>query len=242
MYKGKTVSVVMSTYKEKDSIRQCIDDFFLTDLVDEVIVVNNNAIDGTNEEVLKTNAKLIFQPKQGYGHGFQMGLASAIGDFLVMCEPDGTFTPSEIEKLLVYTDIMDVVQGSRTSSTHILDGANMGHFLKYGNFFVAKITQWLFPGAATNLSDCGCTFRLFTRGAYERIKPYFRCGGSAFGMELSLLCLRARLSMCEIPIRYGRRVGQSSVTGNSWQTLKLGFTMMIMVIKHRLEEYFKNIS
>ena len=105
MYKGKTVSVVMSTYKEKDSIRQCIDDFFLTDLVDEVIVVNNNAIDGTNEEVLKTNAKLIFQPKQGYGHGFQMGLASAIGDFLVMCEPDGTFTPSEIEKLLVYTDI-----------------------------------------------------------------------------------------------------------------------------------------
>jgi hypothetical protein len=136
---------------------------------------------------------------------------------------------------------MEVVQGSRTSSTHILDGANMGLFLKYGNFFVAKMAQWLFPGAATSIGDCGCTFRLFSRASYERIRPYFQCGGSAFGMELSLLCLRARLSMCEIPISYGPRVGQSSVTGNSWQTLQLGFTMIFMVIKHRIEEYFNNI-
>ena len=129
----------MSTYNEKDSIRQCINDFFLTGLVDEVVIVNNNAVEGTTEEVEKTAAKQVFESKQGYGYGFQRGLATASSDFLVMCEPDGTFMPSDIEKLLAYTDMMDVVQGSRTTATHVIDGANMGMFLKYGNFLVAKI-------------------------------------------------------------------------------------------------------
>jgi glycosyltransferase involved in cell wall biosynthesis len=239
MHRSKTVSVVMSTYGEKNSIRQCIDDFFLTGLVDEVIVVNNNAVDGTSEEVGKTKARQIFETKQGYGHGFQTALANATGDTLIMCEPDGTFTPSDIEKLLAYSDIMDVVQGSRTSSTHIMSGANMGLFLKYGNYLVAKIAQYLFLETASCLSDCGCTFRLFSRKAYQHIRPHFRCGGSAFGMELTLLCLRSRLPMCEIPLRYGQRVGQSSVTGNFWQTLIVGFSMISLVFKHRIEEFVR---
>jgi len=234
MYKGNTVSVVMSTFNERKSIRQCIEDFFSTGFVDEVIIVNNNAIEGTAEEVDKTKAMQHYQPEQGYGHGFQMALESATGDFLVMCEPDGTFTPSDIEKLLAYTDFMDVVQGSRTSSTHILDGANMGLFLKYGNFFVAKLAQWIFPESASNLSDCGCTFRLLSRDAYRRISPYFRCGGSAFGMELTLLCLRCRIPMCEIPLHYGKRIGESTVTGSFWKTLSLGLYMFIMILQHRL--------
>ena len=242
MYKGKTVSVVMSTYNEKESIKRCIDKFFLTQLVDEVIVVNNNAVDGTTEEVQKTNAVLLYQSEQGYGHGFQMALESATGDFLVMCEPDGTFTPSDVEKLLAYTDFMEVVQGSRTSSTHILNGANMGLFLKYGNFFVAKFAQWIFPEAASNLSDCGCTFRLISRDAYRRISPHFRCGGSAFGMELTLLCLRCRIPMCEIPLRYGERIGNSTVTGSLGKTLSLGLHMITMILLHRLYEFMSPLA
>ena len=69
MYKGNTVSVVMSTFNERESIRQCIEDFFSTGFVDEVIIVNNNAIEGTAEEVDKTNAMQHYQPEQGYGHG-----------------------------------------------------------------------------------------------------------------------------------------------------------------------------
>ena len=50
------VSVVLMTYAERDSIRSVIEGFFDTGVVDEVLVVNNNAQDGTVEEVEKTSA------------------------------------------------------------------------------------------------------------------------------------------------------------------------------------------
>ena len=49
MWKGEKVSLVFSTYNEKDSIRQCIEDFSKTKVVDEIIVVNNASTDGTQD-------------------------------------------------------------------------------------------------------------------------------------------------------------------------------------------------
>ena len=231
----------MSTYNEKDSIRQCIDDFFATGFVDEVIIVDNNAVEGTVDEVKKTKATLIHEAKQGYGHGFQRALSEAKGDLLVMCEPDATFLPADIEKFLAFSGNVDVVQGTRTVTVFIFEYANMGFFLKNGNYLVAKAIQFLFIRRAPHLSDCGCTFRLLSREAYEHVKPFFRCGGSAFGMELSLLCIRSGLRMCQIPIQYGKRVGQSSVTGSFRKTLAVGFTMIGMILYHFVEDLFRPI-
>lgn len=242
MYKNKSVSVVMSTYNEKDSIREIVDGFFETGYVDEVIVVDNNAAEGTVEEVQKTKATLIHEPKQGYGHGFQAGLAAATGDILVMCEPDATFFPDDLPKYLVYSDQLDVVLGSRTNATMILEGANMGLFLKYGNYFVAKLAQYLFPLTAPHLSDCGCTYRLMTRKAYETLQPHFQEGASAFGFELSMLTLRCGLNVCEIPIRYGERVGESAVTGDFWKTFQLGCKMINMCFVHWWKEKIQPIK
>jgi len=47
MWKNKSISIVLPTYNEKDSIARDINDFFETGYVDEVIVVNNNAVEGT---------------------------------------------------------------------------------------------------------------------------------------------------------------------------------------------------
>jgi len=236
MYNGKTVSVVMSTYNEKDSIKNCISRFLASDFVDEVIVVDNNAVDGTCDEVQETNAKIFHEPKQGYGYGFQKALRKATGDMLIMCEPDGTFYPEDLLKFLAYTDCMEMVQGSRTNATMIFNKANMGLFLKYGNYFVAKLAEFLFLQSAPNLSDCGCTFRLMTRKAYTLIQPMFRQRGSAFGLEITLLALRTRIPMCQIPIRYDERVGKSSVTGSFWKAFLLGLHMIGLIFFHFLED------
>ena len=60
MWRKKTVSVILPTYNEKDSIAQVINEYFNTGYVDEVIVVNNNAVSGTKEIVEKTNARQVF--------------------------------------------------------------------------------------------------------------------------------------------------------------------------------------
>ena len=56
MYNGKTISVIFPTYNEKDSIEKVINDFDALGIVDELIVINNNAAEGSSEEVAKTSA------------------------------------------------------------------------------------------------------------------------------------------------------------------------------------------
>ena len=80
MWNDKRVSVVLMTYAERDSIRSVIEDFFGTGLVDEVLVVDNNAEPGTAEEVRRTPARLVHEPRQGYGHATRRGLLEASGD------------------------------------------------------------------------------------------------------------------------------------------------------------------
>ena len=173
MWKNQSVGVVFSTYNEKESIKQQIDDCFATGFVDEVLVVNNNAVKGTTEEVRKTRAKVLYEKKQGYGYGYQAGLCEAKTDIIIMSEPDATFDhKKDILKLLVYSNEFPVVFGTRTTQALIREGANMGIFLKWGNVFVAKLIEVFFE--TTHLSDVGCTLRLYKRSALRRIMQKFR--------------------------------------------------------------------
>ena len=56
--------------------------------------------------------------------------------------------------------------GSRTVSNFIWDGANMGWFLQWGNWAVAKTIEVLFN--TSYLSDVGCTFRVISRDLVPR--------------------------------------------------------------------------
>ena len=232
MWNGKKVSVIFPTYNEKNSIRAAIEEVFATGFVDEVLVVNNNAAPGTSEEVAKTRAREILEPRQGYGQAIRRGFREAAGDYLIVSEPDGTFRGEDVIKLLAYAADFDYVLGTRTTRTMIWEGANMGVFLKWGNWSVAKMAEFLFNSSI--LTDCGCTLRLLSRPAYEKLRPYFTRTRSEFGFELTLLAMRHKVKFMEIPVNYRRRVGVSSVTGSPWRAFKLGMTMIGMVLKFRL--------
>jgi SAM-dependent methyltransferase len=232
MWNGRTVSVVLGTYAERDSIREVIDGFFATGVVDEVLVVNNNAQPGTKEEVERTNARQVFESKQGYGHAYQRGLAEATGELLILAEPDGTFLPRDVVKLLTYSDDCDAVFGTRTTREMIWSGANMGTFLKWGNWAVAKLVEVFFN--TSHLSDVGCTYRLLTRETLEKIQMRFSVGGSHFGPELMLLVITSGASVVEVPVNYLPRVGESSVTGDLGKAIKLGIQMTAFILVFRL--------
>src|ERR1039458_5498625 len=141
MWNGKRESVVLMTYAERDSIREVIESFFETGLVDEVLVIDNNAQAGTADEVSRTKARLVHEPKQGYGHATRRGLIEASGELVVLAEPDGTFLAQDILKLLVYSTECDVVFGTRTTRELIWAEANMARFLRWGNWAVAKLIR-----------------------------------------------------------------------------------------------------
>ena len=232
MWNGQTVSVVLMTYAERDSIRGVIEGFAATGVVDEILVVNNNAQAGTEAEVAATSARQVFESAQGYGHATQRGLAEATGELIILAEPDGTFLPRDVFKLLVYSDDCEAVFGTRTTREMIWRGANMGFFLKWGNWAVAKVVEVLFN--TSHLSDVGCTYRLIHRDLAHRLAPKFTVGGSHFGPELMLLIIVSGARFVEVPVNYLPRVGVSSVTGDLGKAVVLGLQMIGFIVRFRL--------
>jgi glycosyltransferase involved in cell wall biosynthesis len=231
MWNGKRVSVVLMTYAERDSIRDVIEQFYATGYVDEVLVIDNNAQAGTAEEVAKTNARLVHEPKQGYGHATRRGLIEASGDLIVLAEPDGTFLAQDILKLLVYSVECDVVFGTRTTRELIWDDANMAALLRWGNWAVAKMIEALYN--TSHLSDVGCTYRLLRADTARTVAAAMTVGGSHAGAEIMLLTIVSGARFVEVPVNYLPRVGTSSVTGSPAKAIGVGLRMIGLVLKMR---------
>ncbi len=232
MWGDKRVSVVLMTYAERYSIRSVIEGFLETGVVDEVLVVNNNAEPGTSEEVAATPAREVFETKQGYGHASRRGLLEATGDLIVLAEPDGTFLPADINKLLVFSDHCDVVFGTRTTRELIWEGANMEWFLKWGNWGVAKGVEVLFN--TSHLSDVGCTYRLMTRETARLVAEQMKTGGNHAGPEMMLIAITSGARFVEIPVNYLPRIGTSSATGSRLAAIAIGLRMIEMIVRFRI--------
>jgi len=232
VWNEKTVSVVLMTYAERNSIRGVIQGFFETGVVDEVVVVNNNAEEGTAEEVEATPARQVFETRQGYGYATRRGLREAAGDLVLLAEPDGTFLPQDILKMLPYSHECDAVLGTRTTWQMVWVGANMGWFLRWGNWAVAKLVEALFN--TRHLSDMGCSYRLFNRPLADYLADTMKVGESHAGAEILILVVASGSRFVEIPVNYLPRVGSSSVTGNPLKALVLGMRMIWLVLKFRI--------
>ena len=207
MYKGKTVSVVISTYRERNSMRYAIEEFFASGYVDEIIVVNNNAEPGTDDEVKQTKATLIYESRQGYGYGYRAGIQAASGDYIVLCEADGTFAGKDIERFLVFAQDFPVVLGSRTNQSTLLDMQAMNPVRRIVDVIYAKVIEVMF--ATKTLTDIGCTYKLFRKDTLRRLEPYFQTTDSLFATELLLLVVTRRIPFVEIPVTFRPRIGTS---------------------------------
>ena len=231
MWLEQKVSVVLMTYAEKDSIRSVINGFFDSGFVDEVVVVNNNAEPGTSEQISGTGAREVLEPAQGYGHASRRGLREATGDLVVLAEPDGTFRPDDIGKLLVYSGECDAVFGTRTTRELIWHGANMDGYLRWGNWAVAKMIEVVFN--TSHLSDVGCTYRLFTRELADLIAETMQVGGNHAGPEMMLIAITSGARFVEVPVNYLPRVGISSATGKRVTAIAIGLRMIAMILRFR---------
>ncbi len=232
MFRGRTLSVILPTYNEKDSIADTIVRFEALGIVDDIVVVNNNAVRGTSEEVATTTAREIVEVRQGYGAAIRRGLSEVDTELICVCEPDGTFDPADLLKLLPFTRECDFVVGSRTVSNFIWEGSNMGWFLQWGNWAVAKLIEALFN--TSYLSDVGCTFRVISRQRARDIQARATVDGSSFGLEMMLLGVVARAKIVQVPVNYLPRVGSSSVTGDTRKAIRLGLEMLRMVVRMRI--------
>ena len=233
MWNDQRISLVMPTYREKDSIRDCVTKFLETGIFDEIVIVDNNAEKGTLEAISDLGVIVTHEKNQGYGAAIKKGLRQASGDIVILCEPDGTFTPADVFKLLSYSKECDVVFGSRTVQAFIWGDANMGLFLRWGTWAVAKYLEVLFN--TSYMSDVGCTFRLLNRKSVNFINSLTLSDKSSYGLEIQVAVVQSKqLKYVQIPVNYGTRVGESTITGEVSKSIKLGLRMILIITKQRL--------
>jgi len=239
MYQGRKLSVVMPAYNEAEGIADTVRGFKNHPWVDEVVVADNNSRDETAIRATQAGARVVKEPRQGYGYACRTALANATGDLIVLTESDDSFYADDLKILFAYIDHFDMVKGARSNRHLVEDGADWTFPLTFGNWLVAKYMQLLYFGLKVlediNQREVGGTYRVIRREALEKIQPYFSEGQSAFLPDMTTLAIRKGLKIIEVPVRYRRRLGESKITGNRVRATLLALRMSIIITRNRFK-------
>jgi glycosyltransferase involved in cell wall biosynthesis len=225
------ITVVMPAYNEEEAIAEVVRQFLAIPLVAEVVVVDNNSRDETANRARAAGARVVLETQQGYGFACRRALEETRTDWALLVESDQTFHAKDVYKFAAYRDDFDVIFGTRTSKSCIWEGANMGWFLRYGNWAVAKYLEYLHNGPC--LTDVGCTYKMLRRAAINDLSSLWTVGNSSFSPELMVLAIRRRWRCVEIPVNYGSRTGISKITGSFSRAFRLGWRMIFLILGMR---------
>ncbi len=145
------VSVVIPTHNEAQAIERVIADL-PADLATEVIVVDSKSSDGTPEIAARMGARVIQEPRRGYGRACLTGLAAANSpDVVVFLDGDYSDRPSELPILLapILEGRADITLGSRLHNQRCA-GALPWH-QAFGNRLAAALIRLLYGVNITDL-------------------------------------------------------------------------------------------
>jgi glycosyltransferase involved in cell wall biosynthesis len=243
--KGALLSARMAigivAFNEAEAIGDLVRDFKAQEGVVEVIVIDNNSSDGTADVAVAAGARVVPEPKQGYGfaciRALREGALVADANVVVLTEGDGTFVANDLEKFRAYIAQADMVVGTRMASSLVEDGSQMDYFFTWGNIAVGTLLRlrfWhpQFLGAAS-LSDVGCTYRAIRKDSLDRILSDLVVGENHFSPHMLLVALYRGLSVIEIPITLRRRIGVSKGAGRSfWAGLQVGLLMIWHIVTY----------
>jgi len=214
------VSVIIPTHNEAQAIGQVLSEL-PADLVTEVIVVDSNSTDGTPEIARKSGARVIAEPRRGYGRACLTGLAHVTApDLVVFLDGDYSDRPSELPILLapIIDGDADITLGSRLGPKHI-PGALPWH-AAFGNRLASALINLRY---GLKISDLG-PFRAGRADALRELALEETTYGWA--VEMILKGALAGFRIVEVPVSYYPRIGKSKISG----TLKgtIGATWFIL--------------
>lgn len=229
MWNKQSVALIFPTYREKKSIFKAIQDFDSTGYIDEIIVVDNNAQEGTQAEVKKTRAILIKETRQGYGRAIRTGINNTKADLIIIAEPDGTFIGKDVIKLLAYSEDFDTIFGSRTHISLLDKNSEMGVLRRILDYAFGRMINLLFM--CSRLTDVGCTLRLTNRKGWNLVTKECKSDNAMFATEWLLVAAKNGVRFIEIPINFKARVGRSSLTATFFDQAKWGTLIFLYIWK-----------
>jgi glycosyltransferase involved in cell wall biosynthesis len=134
------VSIIIPAFNEGDNIGELVSRVRAINPEAETIVINDGSADDTAAAACMAGATVYSHPYNiGNGAAIKSGIRMAKGDILVFMDGDGQHDPSEIQKLLDFFPVFDMVVGARIKGGQASVGRAFGNrlFNRFGSY-VAK--------------------------------------------------------------------------------------------------------
>jgi len=228
------VSVIIPTHNEAQAIGRVLADL-PSNLVTEVIVVDSNSNDGTPEIAARMGARVVQEPRRGYGRACLTGLAHTENpDVVVFLDGDYSDRPSELPILLapILEGRADITLGSRLQDRSSA-GALPWHQV-FGNRLAAGLIRLLFSGRyRLEISDLG-PFRASRADVLRALALEETTYGWA--VEMILKGALAGFRVVEVPVSYHPRIGKSKISGTLKGTLGAAWFILSLIVRY----YFRH--
>ena len=220
------MSVIIPTHNEAQAIGSVLADL-PPNLVTEVIVVDSNSNDGTPVIASKMGARVIHEPRRGYGQACLTGLSVAESpDVVVFLDGDYSDRPSELPILLapIIDGHADITLGSRLVERRSA-GALPWH-QALGNRIAARLIRLLYGLQITDLGP-------FRAGRAEVLRA-LALEETTYGwaVEMILKGAMARYRVVEVPVSYYPRIGKSKISGTAKGTLGAGWFILSLIVRY----------
>jgi glycosyltransferase involved in cell wall biosynthesis len=226
------ISVVVPTHNEASAIGRVLADL-PHDLVTETLVVDSNSTDGTPEIAEKMGARVLHEPRRGYGRACLTGLASAnTPDIVVFLDGDYSDRPGELPILVapILEGRADITLGSRLGKKNN-PGALPWH-QEFGNRLAAGLIRLLYGVKVTDLGPF--------RAARAEILRQLALEETTYGwaVEMILKGALAGFRIVEVPVSYYPRIGKSKISGTLKGTIGAGWFIITLIVRY----YFRRRS
>jgi glycosyltransferase involved in cell wall biosynthesis len=214
------VSVVIPCLNEAENIEVCVAAALgaLRDgaIDGEVLVVDNASEDDSAALATAAGARVVSEPRRGYGSAYLAGFAAARGEYIVMADADLTYDFNEIPRFVAkLNDGAELVMGDRMDN--IQPGAMPWLHRYIGNPLLSGLLNLFFR---TGVKDAHCGMRALRRDVLPRLD--LRTTGMEFASEMVIRASKEHLKIAEFPIEYHPRGGESKLSSfrDGWRHLR----------------------
>jgi glycosyltransferase involved in cell wall biosynthesis len=203
------LSVIIAALNEDEAIAKVVS-AVPQDLADEIIVVDNGSTDRTPQVARAAGARVVREPRRGYGRAFRAGLRtiSPHCEIIVFLDGDGSDCPEAMDRLVrpIIEGTHDFVIGSRINGCR--EAGSMSFHQVLAGYIVGFLLHILYGIRYTDMGP----FRAIRRDALERLGMREETYG--WPLEMQMRAARAQLRILEVPVDYRRRAGgRSKITG-----------------------------
>jgi glycosyltransferase involved in cell wall biosynthesis len=213
------ISVVIPALNEEEPIAGVVRECLATNLPSEVIVVDNGSTDLTAERAREAGAKVVSEPRPGYGRACLAGIRALVpeSEIVVLLDGDGSDCPEFMNQLVdpITAGTHDFVIGSRTR------GKREPGSMNFQQIFAGRLAGWLMSILDGVRYTDMCPFRAIRRDALKKLSMKEETYG--WNLEMQMKAARLGLRILEVPVNHRCRAGGvSKVSGTLRGTFVAG--------------------